>query len=48
MWIEQKNNRSEQQLIIGNWYTQYSTGYWQQIDLNPKYAEKKYNSDSIS
>ena len=25
-------------LTIGNWYTQYSAGFWQLIDLKPKIA----------
>ena len=27
-------------LKIGMWVTQYSAGFWQIIDLKPKYAEK--------
>lgn len=28
------------ELKIGMWVTQYSAGFWQIIDLKPKYAEK--------
>lgn len=31
------------QLIIGNWYTQYSAGFWQLIDIKPKYADSDYS-----
>lgn len=38
----------ENNLVIGNWYTQYSTGYWQLIDLKPKYADEDYVGEKVS
>lgn len=35
-------------LTIGNWYTQYSAGYWQLIDLKPKIATDNYTGEDIS
>lgn len=35
-------------LVIGNWYTQYSAGYWQLIDLKPKYADSDYSGENTS
>lgn len=35
-------------LVIGNWYTQYSAGYWQLIDIKPKYATSDYHSAWVS
>lgn len=29
-------------LKIGDWVTQYSKGYWQIVDIKPKYAEEDY------
>ena len=29
-------------LKIGDWVTQYSKGYWQIVDIKPKYAEEYY------
>lgn len=29
-------------LKIGDWVTQYSKGYWQIVNIKPKYAEKDY------
>lgn len=31
-------------LVIGNWYTQCSAGYWQLIAIKPKYAASDYQS----
>ena len=36
------------QLIIGNWYTQYSAGFWQLIDIKPKYADSDYSFQAKS
>ena len=35
-------------LVIGNWYTQYSAGYWQLIDLKPFYAFEDYSGEKAS
>ena len=37
-----------EKLTIGNWYTQYSAGYWQLIDLKPKIAFDNYTGEEIS
>ena len=41
-------NKSNDSLIIGNWYTQYSVGFWQLVDIKPKYAFDNYNGLKIS
>lgn len=41
-------NKSNDALVIGNWYTQYSVGFWQLIDIKPKYAFDHHNSEAIS
>lgn len=33
-------------LKIGDWVTQYSKGYWQIIDIKPKYAEEDYQYEN--
>lgn len=34
-------------LQIGNWYTQYSAGYWQLLALYPKYADADYLGEKV-
>ncbi len=36
------------ELVIGNWYTQYSAGYWQLIDIKPFYAFDDYTGEKVS
>lgn len=33
---------------IGDWVTQYSSGYWQVVDIFPKYADEDYNRNGKS
>ena len=33
-------------LEIGDWVTQYSKGYWQIVDIKPKYAEEDYHFEN--
>jgi len=33
---------------IGDWVTQYSAGYWQVINIFPKYADEDYNGNGKS
>lgn len=33
-------------LKIGDWVTQYSRGYWQIVDIKPKYAEEDHLFDN--
>lgn len=35
-------------LHIGDWVTQYSTGYWKIIDIIPKYADDDYEGETTS
>ena len=37
----------ENEKKIGEWYTQYSAGYWQLVDLKPKFASEDYNGENI-
>ena len=33
---------------IGDWVTQYSAGYWQVLDIVPKYADEDYSCNGVS
>ena len=35
----------EMDLKIGDWITQYSSGYWQIIDIKPKFADETRNNE---
>lgn len=36
------------ELKIGDWVTQYAAGYWQIVDIKPKYADEDYEGEKIS
>ena len=38
----------ENQIKIGDWVTQYSAGYWQVVNIFPKYADKDYSFNETS
>lgn len=42
------SNFSNSPLQIGDWVTSYHAGYWQVIDIYPKYADSDYSSDAVS
>lgn len=35
-------------LKVGDWVTQYSSGYWQIVDIKPKYADEDRKTDLIN
>lgn len=32
---------------IGDWVTQYCKGYWQVVDIKPKYADETYKGETV-
>lgn len=32
---------------IGDWVTQYCAGYWQVVDIKPKYADEDVNNQDF-
>ena len=32
---------------IGDWVTQYQKGYWQVVDIKPRYADEDYNGETV-
>ena len=35
-------------LKVGDWVTQYSTGYWMVVEIFPKYADEDYSYNGVS
>lgn len=49
--IFQKQDKQSSPLTtikIGDWVTQYSSGYWKVVSIYPKYADEDYNYDGKS
>ena len=34
-------------LKVGDWVTQYSTGYWMVVEIFPKYADEDYSYNGV-
>ena len=44
----EKKNDSLTSIRIGDWVTQYSTGYWMVVNIFPKYADEDYSYNGKS
>lgn len=45
---KEKSNQSITSIKVGDWVTQYRAGYWQVVNIFPKYAEEDYSNDGRS
>ncbi len=45
--VMEKDGTNQNGLQIGNWYTGYSAGFWQLIQVFPKYASFDYEGENV-